>query len=124
MSRNRYLVGLLAVVALAGCEMEATVKVVDDGRAPRFDITYDRGKTACVKGLTVTDVTSQTRRDVWAVRQVDALNKPLCTGTVKFGVVPPGYEVAVRGGVLAPGRRYEVSASGVGWHANAPVQVR
>lgn len=124
MKPTRAILCLLAVAALAGCEIEATIKVAGTGLKPRFDVTYDRGKTACIQGLTVTDVTSDTRRGVWAVRQVDARNKSLCTGTMAFGVVPPGYEVAVQGGVLVPERRYEVSATGVGWHAKAPVPVR
>lgn len=124
MIRHRPALGLLAVALLvAGCELEATIKVVGEGSQPRFEVTYDRGKTACVQGLTVTDLTGGTRRDVWAIRQIDAGKSASCTANIGFGVTPANYEVVVPAGRLVPGRDYEVSASGIGWHAKAPVVV-
>lgn len=124
MTRIRPVAGLLVVALLAGCEMEATVKVVGDGPLPRFDVTYDRGKMACVQGLNVTDLTGGTRRKVWAIRQIDAKTGASCAANISFGVTPANYEVVVPAGRLAPGRTYEVNASGIGWHAKAPVVVR
>lgn len=119
----RSLAFLFALVTLAGCELEARITVAD-GPPRRFDVTYDRGKTACVRGLTVFDLTGGTRREVWAIRRLDTSETAPCSGNVSFGVTPPNYEVVVRPAALVPGRIYEVSANGVGWHARAPVVVR
>lgn len=116
--------GLVAAVALSGCQLDAEVRVADDGLRPSFVVTYDGGKSACVQGLTVTDLTGGTRRNVWAIRRLNARDAASCVDTVSFGATPPGYEVAVAGTRLVAGRTYEVSASEAGWQARAPLAVR
>ncbi|TRW13987.1 hypothetical protein [Glacieibacterium frigidum] len=100
------------------------MRVVGDGPRPQFDVTYDRGKTACVQGMNVTDLTGGTRRMVWAIRQIDASKGAPCAANIRFGVTPVNYEIVVAPERLLPGRKYEVNASGIGWQADAPVVVR
>lgn len=111
-----FLLPLIAAAMLVGCQIEATISVAN-GPQPRFDVTYDRGKPACVQGLTVGDVTDGTRRDIWAVRRLDRQDAARCVTMLRFGVVPPGYEAYIGGGSIIVGHQYEARASGSGWQA-------
>lgn len=115
---------LVVLAALAGCEMDAEITVSGPASQPRFDVTYDGGKRACIQGLTVTDVGGTARRDVWAIRRLDRRDMARCVTSVTFGQVPAGYEAALALRKTVPGAPYEVSASGAGWHAKAPFALR
>lgn len=114
------LAALLAAGVLVGCQMDAAVEVVGRGAGATLAVTYDGGKPACVQGLTVTELADGGRRDVWAVRRRDGAGGR-CADRFRFGATPPGYETVVAPRAPATGRRYEVSATGVGWSATAPL---
>lgn len=115
MFRSFHALILLAACALAGCKMEASITVRPHAATPDFVVSYDQGKTACVKGLTITAVNEGKRVDVWALRRPDTAP---CTDRFTYGVVPTGYEVVIPPHPLVRGRRYEVTASGIGWGAS------
>lgn len=116
--RILYVASAALAVVVAGCEIEATVRVVDAVR-PRLVVTFDRGKPACVQGLTVAAAGQQ--RPIWAIRRVDLRTDAWCMDKFDYGITPGGYETAVAPLPLVPGQRYEISATGTGWHATTPL---
>ena len=112
---------LASALALAGCQLEATVRVIGEPARPVFLVTYDQGKPACVDGLGVDDVTGGDgrgqRHHVFTVVRRSSRDVASCTDWVAYGVAPAGYEVSDAPRPLVSGRLYEVSASGAGWHA-------
>lgn len=119
--------GLLAILApltLAGCQFEASIEVVPNGGRPDFVITYDQGKAACVKGLTVTALAGDQRTDVWAIRRRDGAAEAVCKGRFTYGLAPSGYEAVIEARPLRIASPYEVSATGTGWSASTPLSIR
>ena len=112
---------LLACGLLASCRMGADIAIVPHGLKPKFVVTYDHGKRACVKGLTVTAVAAGQRKDVWAVRQGNGT--PPCADRMTYGATPAGYETVVPARPLSPQGPYEVAAAGSGWGETRPFRV-
>lgn len=115
---------LLGSGLFAACQLEASIQVVEHGATPDFVVTYDRGKAACVKGLTVSALDGDRRSDVWAIRRVDGAADALCRDRVIYGVVPAGYEAVVPAQPLRRARSYEVAATGTGWSATQSLAIR
>lgn len=122
--RPRLVPLLLVSGLLAACQLEASIQVVEHGAMPDFVVTYDRGKAACVKGLTVTALTGDRRSDVWAIRRVDGAADAFCRDRFTYGVVPAGYEAVVQMQPLQRDRPYDVAATGTGWSASEPLTIR
>lgn len=100
--------------------MQADIDVVQHGTTPTFVVTYDRGKKACVKGLTVTAVARGVRKEMWAVRRAYRAPDALCADHLTYGITPAGYEKVVWTGPLNHAANYEVAAMGVGWNTSKP----
>lgn len=108
---------------VAGCRPEAHIDIAANGATPEFVVSYDRGKKACVWGLTVTDLVEGKRRDVWAVRRIYRAPESLCRHRFTYGVTPVGYELLVKPEPLRRARAYEVSSTGGGWGATEPLTI-
>lgn len=110
---------LLLLLAATGCEFGSTITVEGDGTQPRFVVTYDHGKPACVDELTVGEA-----REGGVGRQVSAVGrdyqsgKDTCRDKIDYGRVPPRYQAAAGFVPLRPGVGYVVSANGAGWHTS------
>jgi hypothetical protein len=115
---------LVSALMLGSCQFEAVIEIVQNGRTPDFVVRYDKGRRACVEGLTVTRLSDGRRQNVWAVRRGDAATDASCADRFTYPVVPAGYALVVRQVPLEPGDPYEVHATGVGWTATELFSVR